>query len=78
MPRRPARSRQVLAANLRRLRAQRGLTQRALAELASSVQPRIAELEAGRGEVLTSTLDQLAAALGLDADHLLRRPPAGE
>jgi predicted XRE-type DNA-binding protein len=59
-----------LARAVRRLRTERGLTQKQLAELARSSQPRVAAVERGQG-----TLDQLIRfmfALGADRRKVAR------
>jgi len=57
-----------LAANVKRIRDEKQLTQRELAEVCNLSQPRIAEIEAGQGDPKLSTLDTLSNAT--------RTPPA--
>lgn len=56
--------RRLLAANLRRLREARDLTQEQLADAAGLRQALISELEAGKRDVRLDSLQRLAAALG--------------
>lgn len=64
---------------LKRLREEKGLTQKQLAEILSVKQPVVAKFEKSTG-VHASTLFALAAALGVDANHfrpfLAEEPPA--
>lgn len=64
-------TRLVLARNVLRLRVQRGLTQRELAEKAGMRQPRIAEIEAARANAQLDTIDQIAEALHVPTFRLL-------
>lgn len=67
----------TLAANLSRLRHQRGLTQQQLAAAAGMRQPRIAELEQGLGNPQLETLARIASALGTEiSDLLVRETPS--
>lgn len=63
MARRELAARRLLAANLRRLRQARGLTQEAVADAAGLRQALISELEAGKRDVRLDSLARLAAAL---------------
>ena len=53
---------------VRRLREERGLSQRELAERMGASQSVIARLEAGAVEPTIATLDRVAAALGVELD----------
>jgi transcriptional regulator with XRE-family HTH domain len=59
--------------NLRRIREERGLSQRALADRAGVVKSTIYEAEAGRHIPRIQTLEKLADALGVSLVDLL--PP---
>jgi len=60
-----------IAGNVRRLRAERGLTQERLAELAELSTVGVAFVEGARTNVTTATLCQLAHALGVDLQVLV-------
>ncbi|EIJ34507.1 helix-turn-helix domain-containing protein [Thiothrix nivea] len=62
---------QVIAANLLRLRKDRGLTQEQLAEAASLSRPAFRNLEKGRAQPRAETLHRLAAALNVSLFELL-------
>ncbi|HEX8210956.1 MAG TPA: helix-turn-helix transcriptional regulator [Longimicrobium sp.] len=64
-------SRLVLARNVLRLRVQRGMTQRELAEKAGMRQPRVADIEAARSNAQLDTIDALAKALHVPAARLI-------
>lgn len=64
-------SARILAANIRRELAQRGMTQTQLATLMGVPHPRVAEILACRYNARLDTLDRVAAALGLSAVDLL-------
>jgi transcriptional regulator with XRE-family HTH domain len=57
--------------NLRRIREERGLSQRALADRAGVVKSTIYEAEAGRRIPRIQTLEKLADALGVSIVDLL-------
>lgn len=57
--------------NLRRIREERGLSQRALADRAGVVKSTIYEAEAGRHIPRIQTLEKLADALGVSIVDLL-------
>lgn len=63
----------ILADNLREVRTERGMTQRALAELSGIYQGHISHFESGRRQPLIHNLVRLADALGVSTDRLLRR-----
>ena len=65
-----------LARNVRRLRVERGMSQQRLAELAAVSRVTVVALEKGR-EADLSTLDRLAAALGVTIPEL-RGPAFGD
>ncbi len=65
-----------LGGRVRALRAERGLTARALA-LAAGLSPRfVADLEAGRGNIAVGRLEGVARALGTTAARLLAPAPS--
>jgi transcriptional regulator with XRE-family HTH domain len=65
--------RRTLGDNVRRLRRERGLSQRALANFAGISTQHIGWIEAGRANVRSTTLANLAAALEVEAVVLLSR-----
>lgn len=64
--------RELLAANLRRLRRAAGLTQLQLAARAALRNDHISRIEHAKANPLLSTLDALADALGVQTVDLLR------
>jgi Zn-dependent peptidase ImmA (M78 family)/transcriptional regulator with XRE-family HTH domain len=66
----------TLAANLRRLRSARKLTQKGLADKAGLSRAGYVKLETGKSEPRVSTLQDIAKALGVGVQDLLA--PAGE
>lgn len=66
--------RQVFAANIERLRQERGLTQVQLAELSGISQPHVSALERGVWEPRLATIMALARALDVQPGDLL--PPS--
>lgn len=65
-------SRLTIAKNVLRLRVQRGLTQRQLAELLGVRQPRIAEIESARANLQVDTLDRLATVFAVEPSAFYR------
>lgn len=65
---------QRLAEGVRSTRRARGLTQRALAELAGVSRMTIISVERSAVNVTLTTLDALATALKVDVQELLRPP----
>jgi transcriptional regulator with XRE-family HTH domain len=65
--------RQVFAANLRRLRHQKGLSQEALAHEAGVNRSYLSKLETGTTYVGLEIIGKLADALGVEPAELLRR-----
>jgi plasmid maintenance system antidote protein VapI len=65
-------SRLVVARNVIRLRIQRGLTQRQLAQQLGVTQPRVAQIESAGANVQIDTLDRLAAVFGIEPARLLQ------
>ena len=61
----------TIAANVRRLRAERGLSAAGLARASSVARATLAELEAGRGNPTVETLYGLASVLGVTLAELL-------
>jgi transcriptional regulator with XRE-family HTH domain len=64
------RTRQLLAANMRRLRKTHGLTQEELGNAAGVYQPLISEIENCAANPALDTLDRIAAALQVDPSEL--------
>ena len=67
-----------IAANLRRIRQQRGLTQDALAQSAGVSRRMLVNIEAHESNVSFATLDRLANALNLSFAELVRPASIGE
>jgi transcriptional regulator with XRE-family HTH domain len=65
--------RKSFAANLRREREARGLSQEHLADLAGLHRTYVGSVERGERNVSIDNIDRLAQALRLDAADLLRR-----
>jgi len=70
-------ARELLANNLRILRAAKRLTQQELAELASIDRGFLLDLEAGNRRASVDTIDKLAHALGIAPHELLLPRDAG-
>ena len=66
--------RQVLAANLRRLRHEKGLSQEALAYEAGVNRTYLSKLEKGASYAGLEIIGKLAAVLGVEPAELLRSP----
>jgi transcriptional regulator with XRE-family HTH domain len=66
--------REVFARNLRKCRQAKGLSQEALAHEAGIDRTYISALERSQYSASITTVDKLAAILGLEAADLLRRP----
>lgn len=62
----------LVAANVRRAREARGLTQRAVSEASGVAVPHVSRLEAGAHLPSLKTLLRVAAALGVPVADLLR------
>ena len=67
--------RQVFAANLRRLRHERGLSQEDLAYEADVNRPYMSKLEKGGSYPGLEIIGKLAAVLGVEPAELLKLPP---
>ncbi|HEV2747678.1 MAG TPA: helix-turn-helix transcriptional regulator [Allosphingosinicella sp.] len=61
-----------MATNLRRLRASRGLSQEALADLAELHRTFVGSVERSERNISLDNLERLAKALGVSAAELLR------
>lgn len=61
----------VFAANVRRLRTERGLSQEALAEAAGVHRTYIGMLERGEKNVTIYNIERIARALAISPSHLL-------
>ncbi len=68
---RPVNGRALVAANLRRLRAQRGLSQEALADKAGIHRTYVGSVERAERNVSIDNICRLAWALGVDVRELL-------
>ena len=66
--------RQVFAANLRRIREERGMSQEALADAAGIDRTYVSALERELYSVSLDTLERLAAALNVPPPSLLKEP----
>ena len=66
----------AVAANLRRLRAERGLSSVALAQRSGVARATLAQLEAGRGNPTLETLYALANTLGVSLADIIAPPAA--
>ena len=64
-------SRETLARNLRRLRAERGLSQESLADLAGLHRTYVGSIERGERNVSLDNIAKLATSLGVAASDLL-------
>lgn len=70
-PRRSSSARNTLARNLRRLRAERGISQEELAELAALHRTYIGSIERCERNVSIDNIAKLAAAFGISPSKLL-------
>ncbi|MBK81149.1 MAG: transcriptional regulator [Gammaproteobacteria bacterium] len=70
--------REILAANLKRLRNATGLSQEALADRAGLHRTYISSVERGRRNVTLDNIFALAAALDVEASELLRSIEDGD
>jgi transcriptional regulator with XRE-family HTH domain len=68
----------AVAANLRRLRAERGISTVALARDSGVARATLAQLEAGRGNPTLETLYALANALGVALADVIAPPPVAD
>jgi transcriptional regulator with XRE-family HTH domain len=68
----------AVGANLRRLRAERGVSTVALARDSGVARATLAQLEAGRGNPTLETLYALANTLGVGLGEVIAPPPVGE
>jgi transcriptional regulator with XRE-family HTH domain len=68
----PGPEREILAANMRRLRAARGLSQDALAFEAQMNRTYLGGVERGERNVSLDNIARIAKALGIDAWQLLK------
>lgn len=66
-----------LAANVRRLREARALTQRQLAELVGVPRPTLANIESGASNPTLGVMIKVAAGLGASIEELVAAPRAG-
>lgn len=67
--------RAIFAANMRRLRRERGLSQETLAHTAGVERSYIGKLENEAYSVSLDTMERIAVALQVDAAHLLEPAP---
>lgn len=63
----------VIAANVRRLRLAKGLSQEELAEVCGYHRTYVGGIERGERNITITTLEALAVSLGVDAQDLLRK-----
>jgi transcriptional regulator with XRE-family HTH domain len=68
--------RSTLARNIRRLRAERGISQEALADLAGLHRTYIGSIERCERNISIDNIAKLAAAFGITASKLLEDEPA--
>lgn len=66
----------LLSANIKRLREDAGLSQKALADQSGVPRPTIAHLESGQANPTLSVVLKVAAALGVGVDHLVETTEA--
>ncbi|MDO8185969.1 helix-turn-helix transcriptional regulator [Conexibacter sp. JD483] len=66
---------QLLAANVRRLRAERGLTQEQIANAAGLALSDVGRIERGERDPGVRVLAKLAHGLGVEVEDLVRRQP---
>lgn len=69
-------SRAHMAANIRRLRKAKGLSQEELAELADFHRTYVSQLERCKANISIDGLERIARILGVEAIDLLQPPPA--
>ncbi|ETA72693.1 MULTISPECIES: helix-turn-helix domain-containing protein [Mesorhizobium] len=69
--------RKIIGWNLRKLRAEQGLSQERLALAAEIDRSYVGRIERGSENVTIDTLEALAKALGVPAAALLTEPPKG-
>jgi transcriptional regulator with XRE-family HTH domain len=69
----PGALREIIATNLRRIRAEKGLSQEALADLCQIDRTYISGVERGLRNLSIDNLERLAAALRLEPWQLIRR-----
>lgn len=72
----PGTLREILATNVRRIRAEKGLSQDALADLCEIDRTYISGIERGLRNLSIDTLERLARGLRLEPWQLIRRPDA--
>lgn len=61
----------ILSENVRKLRSDRGLTQRQLADAVGILHPRISEIERKKGNPTLGTIEKLASFFGVSAGYLI-------
>lgn len=67
------RLRQIFARNLRRFRAEKGISQEALADAAEIDRTYVSSLERERYSVSLDTIERIAEALGVEAYRLFEK-----
>ena len=73
MPKQKISARQIFAANLRKFRKSRDLSQEALAELAGLHRTYIGSVERGERNITIDNMERLAKALGVTIQNLLEK-----
>ncbi|MDR3742690.1 MAG: helix-turn-helix transcriptional regulator [Terracidiphilus sp.] len=71
-PKQPRHARATLARNLRRLRAQQGMSQEQLADLAGLHRTYVGSVERGERNISIDNIERLAIALGVAVPDILR------
>ncbi|TAL88581.1 MAG: XRE family transcriptional regulator [Rhodanobacter sp.] len=73
----PSSTRSHIAANIRRRRKTKGLSQEKLGELAELHRTYVSQLERCKTNISIDSLERIARILGVDTAELLQPPPRG-